>query len=66
MTVRSLERSEEKKMMEADVQCDYQAMSVSVSKRLLWPSRRKTIDKSRQRLRKRFKAVHGHHNERAG
>ena len=51
-------------MMEADVQGDYQAMSVSVNKRLFWSSRRKT--KSRQRLRRRFEAVHRHHNERAG
>ena len=52
--------------MDADVQGDYQAMSVSVNKRLLWPSRRKTINKSRQRSRMRFKAVHRHHKEGAG
>ena len=48
-TSRSLVRREEKKMMEADVQGDYQAMSVAVNKRMLWPSRRKIINKSRQR-----------------
>ena len=47
MTSRSLERSEEKKMMQADMQGDYQAMSVAVNKRMLWPSRRKIINKSK-------------------
>ena len=54
---RSLERSEEKKMMDADVQGDYQVMSVAVNKRMLWSSRRKIINKSRQRSRMGFKAV---------
>ena len=41
--------------MEADAQGDYQAMSVAVNKRMLWPSRRKIINKSRQRSRMRLK-----------
>ena len=52
-------------MMKADVQGDYQAMSVAVNKRMLWPSRRKIIN-MRASSRMRFKALHRHHNERAG
>ena len=41
--------------MEADVRGNYQAMSVAVNKRMHWPSRRKIMNKSRQRSRMRVK-----------
>ena len=47
--------SEEKKMMEADVQGHCLIMSVAVNKGVLWPRRRKIINNSRQRSRMRLK-----------
>ena len=47
--------SEEKKMMEADVQRHCLIMSVAVNKRMLWPRRRKIINNSRQRSSMRLK-----------
>ena len=56
MSSRSLERSEEKKMMDADVQGDYQVMSVVVNKRMLWPSRRKINNKKQTEIREEIQS----------